>query len=128
MHGSRTTVLWVTLLGFATLAGTARAGAVLTLSDLSSDETSPDVLDATLVFAVSGSQLTLAATNDTPVGGGFDFDAIYFNAASEVEDLLPAPGVTGWTLVYDEKADGFGTFDYALMTESGNDLLDLGPG
>ena len=65
MDGSGTKIIQAAFLGLALLAGSAQAGTVLTLSDLSSDETNPDVLNATLVFSVMGSELTLAATNDT---------------------------------------------------------------
>ena len=128
MTWRKTTILGTILLCTAALTGTAQAGMALTLSDLSSDETDPAVLDATLLFTVTGSELVIAATNDTPVGSGFDIDAVYFNATPEVTDLVPAPAVDGWTLVRDETADGFGRFDFALMTASGNDPLDLGPG
>jgi hypothetical protein len=128
MGDSGTRIVRAALLGLVLLAGSAQAGTVLTLSDLSSDETNPDVLNATLVFSVLGSELTLAVTNDTPAVGGFDIDAVYFNSTSEVQDLVLTPDVPGWTLVHNEAADGFGRFDYALMTASGNDLLDLAPG
>ena len=52
----------------ASLGATA-PGAVLTLSDLSSDETDPEVLDATSIFDVVGSSLLFTASNDiTPAG------------------------------------------------------------
>lgn len=128
MNRSGTRYLGVMLLGIAMLAGTAQAGTVLTLSDMSSDETSPDVLDATLLFTVSGSQLILMATNDTPVVGGFDIDAVYFNSTSNVDDLVLTTAPTGWSMERALTADGFGRFDYALMSVSGNDPDDIAPG
>ena len=107
-------------------AQVTNAGAVLTLSDFSSDETSAAELDATLSFAALGSTLTLTATNDTPENGGFDVNAIYFNARSNVSGLMLSTVVDGWTLLSSESADGFGRFDFALINDMGNDPTEIG--
>ncbi len=106
----------------------AAPAAVLTLSDLSSDETSADLLDATYIFDVVGSSLLFTASNDTPQVGGYDLTAIYFNARSNVTDLALDPVVPGWTLLTGESADGFGVFDFALISVSGNDEMEIQPG
>ena len=106
----------------------ASASTVLTLSDLSSDETSADLLDARLLFDVGGSELTFTATNDTPLGAGYDINAIFFNGSANVEGLSLIAPVAGWTLVFDERADGFGTFDFALINDRGNDTGEILPG
>ena len=106
----------------------AAPAAVLTLSDLSSDETSAEVLDATFVFDVVGAELTFTATNDTPQPGGYDLTALYFNAHPDVTELALDPAVTGWNLLTGESADGFGVFDFALISVSGNDEMEIQPG
>ena len=93
------------------------AGTVLTLSDFSSDETSADVLDATLAFSVSGSVLTLSVSNETTSPNPFDLSAIYFNATSEVAGLALTGAPAGWELLVVQSADGFGTYDFALQSD-----------
>ncbi len=106
----------------------ARAGSTLRLSDFSSDQTSAGDLDATLEFSVTGSTLTLTVTNDTPIGTGFDIADIFFNALPHVTGLSLNPAVEGWTIVLDERADGFGTFEFALMSDQGHhDPGEIGP-
>ena len=106
----------------------AAPAAVLTLSDLSSDETSADLLDATYIFEVVGPSLLFTASNDTPQVGGYDLTAIYFNARANVTGLTLDPAVAGWTLLTGERADGFGVFDFALISVSGNDEMEIQPG
>ena len=105
----------------------AEANTVLTLSDHSSDETSAAALDATLVFSVVGTALDLTVANDTPEVGGFDIKAVYFNATSNVSGLLLGPGANGWHLFPGESADGFGTFDFALISDAGGDPAAIDP-
>ena len=105
----------------------ADAEATLTLSDLSSDETSADVLAGSLVFDVVGEMLTLTVTNDTSAVSAYDISAIYFNAAPNITELLPAPAISGWDLLVDEKADGFGTFDFALIGQPGGTAARISP-
>ncbi len=106
----------------------AHATAGLTLSDASSDETAPALLDARLTFALSGDELTLTVENHTLAPFGFDISAIYFNASPSVDSLSLPASPTGWTLEVDKKAGGFGTFDFALLSERGNDPAEIGPG
>ncbi len=122
----RTTLMFV--LAVAAWTAPARAGVVLTLSDLSSDETSPDDLSATLTFSVSGTSLDLIATNATSLTDGFDITEIYFNTTSQITGLTLGAGGSGWTLLADQSADGFGTFDYVLLNDTGNDLFEIAPG
>ena len=110
------------------LLSAAAPGAVLTLSDLSSDETDPELLDATFIFDVVGSSLLFTASNDTPPVGGYDLTAIYFNARSNVTELILDPAVPGWTFHTGESADGFGVFDFALISDSSNDEAQIQPG
>ncbi len=128
MRFSKTTFVAAAVLLVGLFGRPAEAGTVLTLSDLSSDETSAEELDATLLFAVYGDELTLTVTNDTPEVGGFDIDALYFNATSNITGLQFVPPVSGWTLFPNETADGFGTFDFAIISDPGNDPGEIAPG
>ncbi len=110
------------------LTSAVEAGMVLRLSDLSSDETSPDALDATLTFDVLGDGLTLLVANDTESEEAFNISEVYFNAVHSTTELLFSPPVSGWDLLRDQRADGFGTFDFALIGNSGNDPARIGPG
>jgi hypothetical protein len=109
------------------LAESARGGTVLTLSDFSSDETSPAVLDASLDFLVQGDMLHVTVTNETPATGGYDIDAVYFNAGPGVDGLELMTPVDGWSLATSQRADGFGTFDFALETAGANDPFEIAP-
>ncbi len=115
------------LLAALALASTVRAGTVLILSDLSSDETIAAELNGILEFSVADGSLLLTVTNETFPGSGFDIDAIFFNATPSVSDLLLAPTTPGWTILTDQRADGFGTFDFSLTTSTGNDPAEIGP-
>lgn len=115
------------LLFSAFTAKPVEAGTTLRLSDLSSDETKAADLSATLMFAVDGGELALTVTNDTVPIEGFDLDAIYFNSMNSVSELLLSPPLTGWSLLRNQRADGFGIFDYALLTDLGNDPAEIGP-
>ena len=118
----------MTVAVFATVAGLARADTVLTLSDLSSDGTDAEALDARLLFDVVGETLSLTAMNDTSGADGFDISAVYFNAMPDILELLPAPAELGWTLLLDKSANGYGVFDFALISDLGNDSAKIDPG
>jgi hypothetical protein len=110
-----------TLVSFLALGvQSASAGSSIRLSDFSSDQTSADDLDATLEFSVTGSTLTLIVTNDTPNGTGFDISDIFFNAPPSVTGISLSSPMDGWVIALDERADGFGTFDFALLSDQGH--------
>jgi hypothetical protein len=127
---------------------TAQAtAALISLSNVSSDETPADWLDAQVVFAFnpSTSFVTLSVTNltgadTTPRGDPsyFNISAIYFNATSNVGEVFFA-SLGDWELFARDdpdakgnptKADGFGIFDYALIADkqgaSNSDLINPG--
>ncbi len=127
MNRSTSRLLAVAAMAVVVAPRLADAQSVLRLSDVSSDQTAAADLSGTLEFIVSGSMLSLTASNATPPGAGFDLDAIYFNALSNVTNLSLAPGQTGWMLTPGVSADGFGTFDYALINDVGNDPNEISP-
>jgi hypothetical protein len=90
--------------------------ATVTLSDVSSDETPADQLDATLEFVVTDSTLTLTVTNLTEDPAAFTIDQIAFNSELDLVLVLDEP--TDWTLSTDESMDGFGTFDFAVTSDA----------
>jgi len=101
----------------------------ITLSDLSSDETDPSVLDAILDFSVSDSTLTLTVTNTTEDPNFYNINEVYFNATSNVMGLSPeTPFPGGWSLSTNQSADGFGVFDFALTDGVGTDEAQIIPG
>ena len=107
------------------------AGAsTITLSNKSSDfgeptgSTDPADLDALLDFQVAGNILTLSVTNNTTAPNTFDITEVYFNATSDVTSLsLTSPtsagdagtNPSGWDFSTGSNADGFGSFDFAVM-------------
>lgn len=108
----------------------AWAGSVLRLSDFSSDQTAASHLLAELDFTVTGGSLSLRVANETTSPFAFDIDAIYFNAGPHITGLS-LDGVAasaGWVIALNERADGFGVFDFALMTGLGNDPAEIGSG
>jgi hypothetical protein len=118
----------------AMLSSPLSAG-VLTLSNASSDETDPALLDATLRFEViSQSTLELTITNQTTDPNGYQITAVYFNVAPEVGALtlntLPL-GFENWELVAAEppgnplQVGPFGTFDYVLQWSGGGGGIDI---
>ncbi len=113
-------------------AGTvaARASAILQLSDASSDETPASDLDARFEFSLAGSTLLLTVTNQTSTSEGFDISDIYFNGPPELSGMtLDGDSASdGWVIALDEQANGFGVFDFALLSELGNDLGEIAPG
>ena len=115
----------------------SHASAVLRLSDSSSDQTLPSDLDATFDFSLSGSTLLLTVTNETSIpdsktstGFGFDIVDVFFNAPEEITGiLLDADSLAdGWVITTNERADGFGVFDFGLLSELGNDDGEIAPG
>jgi hypothetical protein len=95
------------------------------LSQFSSESNpSPAVLDATLLFMVTGpSQLTLTATNDTAAPNAYRINGIWWNAAAHVMGLTLQSAThsqTGdvtaaWTPVLtDSHVAGFGSFDFGV--------------
>lgn len=106
----------------ALLASSASATQII-LSNLSSDSTPAGQLDALLDFDVSGTTLTLTATNNTGGGAAFDINEIYFNALSSLTGLTLLSAtkngstdvLAGWTFSSSVGANGFGTFDFALI-------------
>lgn len=99
---------------------------IITLSQFSSDETDPALLSASFDFAVSGSMLTLSVTNDTLAPNDYLISAVYFNAPDGV--TLSFDGLTGWTFLTDQGADGFGRHDFALIDGQGQNPAQIGPG
>ena len=95
----------------------------IVLSTHGSNGTDPSVLDATLQLNAIGNVLKVTVTNDTTAPDTFNINQIYFNASSDVLglNLTSAVGsVDGnnldfWTLATDASADGFGTYDFALL-------------
>ena len=108
--------------------GPTALGATLILSEVSSDETSADLLDATFTFDVAGSALLFTAANDTASPEGYDLTAAYFNGRSHIDGLSLNPAVPGWTFHVDQRADGFGIFDYALIHDAGDAGTVIAPG
>ena len=104
MNRATSRCLIVIAMAIMTAPRLADAQSVLTLSDFSSDRTAAADLNGTLEFLVSGSTLSLTASNTTPLVTGFDMDAIYFNALSNVTSLSLAPGQTGWMLTPEASA------------------------
>ncbi len=117
--------------GIALVVGAPASADVITvtLSEISSDETAASVLDARFKFKVTGTTLELTVYNDTSGTDSYKINQIYFNAASgTVTGLTLNPTVTGWTLGEQESADGFGTYDYALIDGVGTDPAQIAPG
>ena len=103
----------VAVLGCASMA----SGTIIDLSAQSSDETDPSVLDARLGFEVNGNTLTLTVFNDTTNPFEYSINEVYFNG-DDLVDLTLDP-LPGWALQNGVGADGFGTFDFALIDGEG---------
>jgi len=105
------------ILGLLLWAGAASATPItVTLSQVSSDATPADQLDATLTFAVSGTTLTLTVGNNTASPAEFTMTDVFFNGSGDVTSLSLSSqtGVSGWSLATSQAADGFGIHDFAL--------------
>ena len=117
------------ILAAALLVATEAGAAQIVLSDASSEATiAADLLDVTLDFDVTGGDtLTLTVTNDTI---DFDLLSIFFNASSAVSELSLDGGPRKWKLVtFSESGAGFGTFDFAVAVQNGQeggDRFDAG--
>jgi len=141
-----TRALGIALICFALGISTSAQAALITLSDLSSDElgdmtpTPAEDLSATLLLNISGpDELTLSVTNDTTVPTAYDIDAVYFNALSNVTALtLESVGGTtcvagdgsdcGWILGTALMVDGFGDHDFGVIDGVGIDPDQITPG
>lgn len=126
-------VRWMLIPVTLTLASAALADRI-TLSDVSSDDTDPAVLDATLDFIVTEDTLLLSVTNTTTSPNEFDLTEISFNGSESVTGLtlvganssIEGDVSAGWLLLADQSADGFGTHDFQLERASSSD--DVSPG
>jgi len=113
-------------------AGSAAMGSVITLSQLSSDKTPAEWLDATLDFSVVGNELTVVVTNRTDTNPGnppptYRINQFFFNSTDDVEGLV-LHSMKGWSLSFDKKADGFGRFDYRVRAKLGPPKHQIAPG
>jgi hypothetical protein len=118
-----------------------KAGATTIQLSLFSSEAdpAPALLDATLVFMLTGpSQLTLTVSNDTVAPDEYLINGIWWNAAAHVTALglvdathsVSGDVTSAWAPVEsDTHADGFGSFDFALTGGVGAKNRNLlGPG
>ncbi len=127
MHIPITIFLVVFLSGVGAPTRVAQAGATLALAEFSSGGVLPEDLAGALDFTVDGTVLTLAVVNDTSVATGFEMDAIYFNGLANVTGLSIVAASDGWTLGTNERANGFGRFDFALESARGHDPNEILP-
>jgi len=104
---------------------TAAPASIIFLSNVSSDETDAALLSASMAFSISGTTLTLTVTNNTADPNAYHMNELYFNAPDDV--TLSFNGVVGWTMLTDQSANGFGTFDFALIDGTGNDKDQIAP-
>jgi hypothetical protein len=123
-------VLFFALLIGIGFCNPANAGLIY-LSDFSSDSTPADVLDASLEFEIVGSgsdwDLELTVFNLTTDPYEYYINQVFFNAVEGIsltENTLHG----GWSLSYDQSASPFGTFDFALTTDNGNNPNQIAPG
>lgn len=100
----------------------------LTLSELSSDETSASVLDARIKYKVIGTTLEITVFNDTSGTDSYKINEIYFNAVPAITGLTMSSPASGWTLNDDLGADGFGSYDFALIDGVGLDPAQIDSG
>ncbi len=108
------------------------SASTISLSKYSSDETPPSVLDALLEFTITGggAELTLAVSNDTTAPSEFDVNQVFFNVldTSSATGLVLTSPATGWEVVLDTNADGFGRFDICVQDAEGGDDHGILPG
>ena len=104
----------------------AAHAAMIMLSTNSSDETPAVLLNMTLDFQVSGSTLTVTATNDTMNPSQFKVNEIYFNGPPGISLVMASK--PGWNLSANLPGNGFGTFSFALLDGQGNNPHQLFPG
>ena len=119
---SRAALVATLVLGWSAgaLAGT------ITLSQASSDMTSPEVLDAVVTFEIisGGTQLGITIANTTAIPDAYSINELYFNSSDNVTSLslVSVDDSSVWGLIepnvaQETKADGFGIFDYALKAD-----------
>ena len=104
------------------------AASMIELSTDSSDETDPAWLSATLDFSVEASTLTLTVTNDTVAPHAYSIKRVYFNANGSGVDLTLDSSPDGWELLTEQAADGFGTFDFAVLESATGQLATIPAG
>jgi PEP-CTERM motif len=102
------------------LFGLQAGAAMITLSDVSDNETSIAAADmsATIDFSVTGSTLTVSVDN---LAASLRMTDIYFNASSDVASITLTSGPTNtntgealWAGSSSASTASFGTFDYVL--------------
>jgi hypothetical protein len=111
------------VLGIPVLWASAATATTIQLSDFSSDETPASLFDAQLELDVIGSVLRVTITNQTTGLIGYNINEVYFNASDDVLGLtlvsasgsIDGNNLGAWTLSTGMLADGFGTFDFALL-------------
>lgn len=109
---------------------------MLTLSDVSSDATDAALLDATMQFNVTGTQLSLVVTNNTADPSAYRLTEVFFNANSNVSGLSYVSATSNtdgnitsaWSLSNNIGADGMGEHDFALFDGTGNDPDQIAAG
>ncbi len=116
----------------AAIAQNAQAAPVL-LSDLSSDNTPADLLNASFDFSVDGSELIVVVSNltgldigdddqhhgdDDDEGASYEMTSLYFNARNSVADLQ-LRDTPGWKLGKNRRAGPFGEFRFNLKGRRG---------
>jgi len=109
---------------------------MLTLSDVSSDATDASLLDATMQFDVTGTQLSLVVTNNTADPNAYRLTEVFFNANSNVSGLSYVSATSStdgiitsaWSLSTNQGADGMGKHDFALFDGTGNDPDQISSG
>jgi hypothetical protein len=120
----------LSLAALLSMAGSAEA-TTITLSGVSSDGTPASQLHAELDFGVVGTTLTLTVTN---TGSDFTINELYWNAASNVTGralVTATHNVAGnvtnaWSPTEtNQKAGGFGSFDFALTVRGGGNKANL---
>ena len=121
-------LLLTATVALASTTGVATADSItLQLSSHSSDATSAGLLLASFTFEVTGTTnktLKLTVTNLTS-GNPYNMNEVYFNSPETGAGALTYAGTPpdGWTFMTSEKADGFGTFDYAMIDGTGEGNL-----
>jgi hypothetical protein len=106
---------------------TSAGATTVTLSQASSDSTPAGQLDATLAFDITDSldpgfdtTLELTVTNTTGAGGDptFNISDIFFNGSADVTSLslISEDAAGNWALNTAVMADGFGIFDFQLVS------------
>ena len=104
----------------------AEASTTLQFSDFSSDETPPGDLTAIVTFTVDDSKLIIEINNTS----AYHIAQLYFNTDESLTDLdfstSPNPDwtISGSGASQEERADGFGLFNWLIDFGSGDSRLD----